>query len=259
VKSVFDRGMAMRFQGAVVLITGGTRGIGLQAARGFAAEGGAVTVVARDSATGKQAVRDVDGVSFVQCDVRHADECEQAVGEVLRTHGRLDVLVNNAGVIYRNRTIDETTEEEWDTTFEVNVRGAFLMSKYAIQALQEDKGNIVNVSSYAGLVGFAGAAAYAASKAALVNLTRTMALDHAGEGVRVNCVCPGSVDTEMIQDAWRSYGDLAEAERLWKAKHPLGRIARPDEVSRAILFLASGEASFITGAALPVDGGITAG
>jgi len=259
VKSVFDRGMVMRFQGAVVLITGGTRGIGLQVARGFAAEGGLVTVVGRDSGTGKEAVRAVDGISFIQCDVRRAEDCKRAIADVLRTHGRLDVLVNNAGVIYRNRTVDQTTEEEWDTTFEVNVRGAFLMSKYAIQTLREAKGNIVNVSSYVGLVGFAGAAAYAASKAALVNLTRTMALDHAGEGVRINCVCPGSVDTEMIRDAWRSYGDVAEAEQLWNAKHPLGRIAKPDEVSRAILFMASSEASFITGAALPVDGGITAG
>jgi len=117
----------------------------------------------------------------------------------------------------------------------------------------------VNVASYVGLVGFAGAAAYAASKAALVNLTRSMALDHAHEQIRVNCVCPGSVDTDMVHQAWQLHGDVAEAQRLWAAKHPLGRIATPDEVAHAILFLASDEASFITGAALAVDGGITAG
>jgi NAD(P)-dependent dehydrogenase (short-subunit alcohol dehydrogenase family) len=110
-----------------------------------------------------------------------------------------------------------------------------------------------------GLVGSRGVAAYAASKAALVNLTRSMALDHAHERIRVNCVCPGSVDTEMIREAWRLYGDVAEAQRLYEAKHPLGRIATPDEVAHAILFLASDDANFVTGAALAVDGGITAG
>ncbi|MEJ2237850.1 MAG: glucose 1-dehydrogenase [Gemmatimonadales bacterium] len=249
----------MRFKGAVVLVTGGTRGIGQQAARDFVSEGASVSILGRDSTAIAKLGRDVGEISFVQCDLRRAEQCEQAIRQVLEAHGRLDVLVNNAGVIFRNRTVEQTTEEEWDTTFGVNVRGAYLMSKYAIGSLRNSGGNIVNVSSYVGLVGFAGAAAYAASKAALVNLTRTMALDHAGEGVRVNCVCPGSVDTEMIRAAWRSHGDPAEAERLWKAKHPLGRIAKPDEVSRAILFLASDEASFITGAALPVDGGITAG
>jgi meso-butanediol dehydrogenase/(S,S)-butanediol dehydrogenase/diacetyl reductase len=110
-----------------------------------------------------------------------------------------------------------------------------------------------------GLVGFAGASAYAASKAAILNLTRSMALDHAKEGIRVNAVCPGSVDTDMIHTAWEQFGDVEQARKLWAEKHPLGRIASPEEVAQAILFLASEEASFITGATLPVDGGITAG
>ena len=117
----------------------------------------------------------------------------------------------------------------------------------------------MNVSSYVGLVGFKGAAAYAASKAAVVNLTKTLALDHAEEGVRVNCVCPGSVDTDMIRKAWQDTGDPAAAAARWAAKHPLGRIAGVDEVAQSVLFLASADASFITGVALPVDGGITAG
>ena len=133
------------------------------------------------------------------------------------------------------------------------------MCKYALPALRETKGCIVNLSSYVGLVGFAGTAAYAASKAAILNLTRSMALDHAREGIRVNAVCPGSVDTEMIHTAWQQFGDVERARMLWAEKHPLGRIATPEEVGRAILFLSSKDASFITGAALPVDGGITAG
>jgi NAD(P)-dependent dehydrogenase (short-subunit alcohol dehydrogenase family) len=191
-------------------------------------------------------------------DVTQARDCEHAVGRAVDEFGRLDILVNGAGVIYRNRTIEQTTEEEWDSTFDTNVKGAFLMCKYAMPALRLTRGNIVNIASYVGLVGFAGASAYAASKAALVNLTRSLALDHAREGIRVNCVCPGSVDTDMIHNAWRLYGDVEKAQRVWAEKHPLGRIATPDEVARAILFLAGDEASFITGAALPVDGGITA-
>jgi len=133
------------------------------------------------------------------------------------------------------------------------------MCKNVLPALREAKGCIVNMSSYVGLVGFAGTSAYAASKAAIINLTRSIALDHAKEGIRVNAVCPGSVDTEMIHAAWEQFGDVEQARKLWAEKHPLGRIASADEVGRAILFLASNEASFITGAALPVDGGITAG
>ena len=144
----------------------------------------------------------------------------------LDRHGRIDILVNAAGIIHRNRTLEQHTEAEWDETFDTNVKGAFLMSRSALPHLRAVRGAIVNVASYAGLVGFAGAAAYAASKAALVNLTRTIALDHAAEGVRANCVCPGSVDTDMIREAWRLTGAV--------------------------------DAGFITGVALPVDGGITA-
>jgi len=249
----------MRFENRVAIITGGTRGIGVAAARLFTTEGGTVVAVARDVTQGEAAVAGMPRASFLAADVRLAADCERVVRETVRIHSRLDVLINSAGVIYRNRTVEQTTDEEWDTTFDINVKGAFLMSRSALQALRDVSGNIVNVASYVGLVGFAGAAAYAASKAALVNLTRTMALDHAREGVRVNCVCPGSVDTEMIRSAWRAHENPLEAERLWGEKHPLGRIATPEEVARTMLFLASDDASFITGAALPVDGGITAG
>ena len=188
-----------------------------------------------------------------------AADCERIVTRTLDLHARLDVLVNCAGVIFRNRTVEGTSEEEWDATFDVNVKGTFLMSKYALPALRETKGCIVNVASYVGLVGFAGASAYAASKAAILNLTRSMALDHAKEDIRVNAVCPGSVDTDMIHAAWQQFGDVEQARKLWAEKHPMGRIATPGEVGRAILFLASEEASFITGTSLAVDGGITAG
>ena len=247
----------MRLQNKIALLTGGNRGIGLATARLFVSEGAQVIIAARDRDSGEAAARELGGL-FVSTDVRVAADCERTVAAARHTYGRLDVLVNGAGVIYRNRTVDQTTEDEWDAVMDTNVKGAFLMCKYALPLLRESRGNIVSIASYVGLVGFKGAAAYTASKAALVNLTRTLALDHAPEGIRANCVCPGSVATEMIFEAWKQYGDVEEAKKVWAAKHPLGRIAAPEEIARAILFLASDEATFITGVALPVDGGVTA-
>ena len=249
----------MRLSNRVALITGGNRGIGLAAAHLFAKEEAKVMLFARDQAKGEAEAKSIPNARFVQGDVTKEDDCKRAVEEAVRMFGGLDILVNCAGIIYRNRTVEQTTEEEWNATFDVNVKGTFLMCKHAMPALRERKGCIVNMSSYVGLVGFRGASAYAASKAAIINLTRSMALDHAKEGVRVNAVCPGSVDTEMIHAAWKKFGDVEEARRLWSEKHPMGRIARPDEVAQAILFLASDDASFITGTALAVDGGILAG
>jgi NAD(P)-dependent dehydrogenase (short-subunit alcohol dehydrogenase family) len=248
---------SMRFADKVALITGGNRGIGLATARAFVSEGARVALVARGRQQGEEAARSLQAI-FLPTDVRLAADCQRAVEETLKAYGRLDVLVNGAGVFFRIRTVEQTTEEEWDATVETNLKGAFLMSKFALPALRQSRGVIVNIASYAGLVGYAGGAAYTASKGALVNLTRTMALDHAREGIRVNCVCPGSVETEMIHEAWRLYGDEAEASRVWAAKHPLGRVAQPEEIARTILFLASDDASFVTGAALAVDGGLSA-
>ena len=248
----------MRLSNRVTLITGGNRGIGLATARLFAEEGARVVLLGRDQAKGESEAGSIPNAKFIQGDVTKAEDCRRAVEESTRMFGGLDILVNCAGIIYRNRTVEQTTEEEWDATFDVNVKGTFLMCKHVMPALRERKGCIVNLSSYVGLVGFRGASAYAASKAAIINLTRSMALDHAREGVRVNAVCPGSVDTEMIHAAWEKFGDMEEARRLWSEKHPVGRIAQPEEVARTILFLASDDASFITGTALAVDGGLTA-
>lgn len=242
----------------VALISGGTRGIGLATGRILAERGARVVLVGRRQRDRLEA-EGLGSATLLKGDVRSAEDVASVVSQTLDLHGRLDIVVNSAGVIYRNRTVEEHTEEEWDTTFDTNVRGTFLMCRAALPALRRSRGTIVNVASYVGLVGFRGAAAYAASKAAVVNLTRTLALDHAAEGIRVNCVCPGSVDTDMIHAAWADAADPADAARRWAEKHPLGRIASPEEVARSIAFLASDEASFLTGVALPVDGGITAG
>jgi NAD(P)-dependent dehydrogenase (short-subunit alcohol dehydrogenase family) len=248
----------MRFSDKSVLVTGGNRGIGLAVVKLFAAEGARVAFVARDAERGAAVAAEIPGSVFIPSDVQNALDCQRAVQITLEHFGKLDVLINGAGVFYRNRTVEQTTEQEWDATLGTNLKGAFLLCKYAVPHLRESKGNIVSIASYVGLVGFAGSSAYAASKAGLVNLTRSMALDHAREGIRVNCVCPGSVDTDMIHDAWEAYGDVEQAKRVWADKHPIGRIATPQEVAQSVAFLASDAASFITGAALSVDGGLTA-
>jgi meso-butanediol dehydrogenase/(S,S)-butanediol dehydrogenase/diacetyl reductase len=250
----------MKLAHQVALITGGNRGIGLATARLFTQEGARVVIVGRDADAGRAALSQLSNAIFVQANVTRAEDCQRAVEETIRAFGQLNILFNNAGIILRNRNVEATTEAEWDATMETNVKSIFLMSRAALPHLRAAGGGaIVNTASYVGLVGFPGLAAYAASKGAVVNLTRAMALDHARDKIRVNCICPGSVETDMIHSAWRAYGDVEEAARVWAAKHPMNRIASPDEVARVVLFLASADSSFITGAAIPVDGGITAG
>ncbi|HZQ05931.1 MAG TPA: glucose 1-dehydrogenase [Anaerolineae bacterium] len=256
----------MKLSNKVALITGGNRGIGLATARLFLREGARVAIIGRDAHAGQAALEQLHQHSsetdaiFLQCNVTRASECERVVQETVRAFGQLDVLFNNAGIILRNRNIEATTEDEWDATMDTNVKSVFLLSRAALPHLRAVGGGaIINTSSYIGLVGAPGLAAYAASKGAVVNLTRSMALDYARENIRINCICPGSVETDMIHAAWQLYGDVDEAARVWAAKHPMNRIASPDEVARLVLFLASEDSSFITGAAVPIDGGITAG
>jgi NAD(P)-dependent dehydrogenase (short-subunit alcohol dehydrogenase family) len=250
----------MKLLNHVALITGGNRGIGLATAKLFVAEGARVAIVGRDENAGRAAVATLRDAIFIPADVTRADDCERTVHETVRAFGRLDILFNNAGIILRNRSVEATSEAEWDATMNTNVKSVYLMSRAALPHLRAAGGGaIVNTASYVGLVGFPGLAAYAASKGAVVNLTRAMALDHAKENLRVNCICPGSVETDMIHHAWKLYGDVDQAARVWAAKHPMNRIASPEEIARVVLFLASDDSSFITGAAIPIDGGITAG
>jgi NAD(P)-dependent dehydrogenase (short-subunit alcohol dehydrogenase family) len=252
----------MRLQGKVSLITGGTSGIGEATAVLFAREGAKVAITGRNDSRGHQVtarILEAGGEAiFIPTDVRHAGDCKRAVDETLRAWGRLDILFNNAGIFYPQTALD-CTEEEWDLQIDINLKGTFLMSKFALPPmLAQHSGVIINNSSGWGIVGGDRAVAYCASKGGVVLLTKAMAIDHGRQGIRVNCICPGDVDTPMLpEDArlrgleWKTY--LAGCEN-----RPMGRIGRPEEIAKAVLFLASEDSSFMTGAALVVDGGGTA-
>lgn len=248
--------------GKRALISGGASGIGRATALLFAQEGAAVAIVDLDDVHGKaveQEIRERGGKGlFIHGDVSRPDDCRRAVEEAVRTFGGLDILFNNAGII-RRATVVDTTEEEWDRVIAVNLRSAFLLSKYALPyMIGAGGGSIIHNASGWGLVGGPRAAAYCASKGALVNLTRAMAIDHGAQNIRVNCICPGDTDTQMLRHEARQLGQDEERFLAEAADRPLRRIARPEEIARAVLFLASDAASFVTGAVLAVDGGASA-
>ncbi|HEY4705776.1 MAG TPA: SDR family NAD(P)-dependent oxidoreductase [Thermoplasmata archaeon] len=252
----------MRFSGRVVLVTGGTSGIGLAAARAFLEEGARVAIVGRRADRGRVAVRTLRRVSedvrFLRGDVSRSADVRRLVGSVLRASGGIDVLFNNAGV-YLQKPVQATTEREWDRQLAVNLKGYFLMAREVVSAMRRrGGGSIVNNCSISAHVGIAGEAAYAASKAGALLLTKVLAVELARYGIRVNSVSPGVIRTDMYDEWLRDQPDPRAAERAEIARHPLGRLGTPEDVVRAVLFLASDDAAFITGADLPVDGGYLA-
>ena len=253
----------MRLAKKVAVITGAASGIGRATGLLFADEGAAVAVVDLDEAGARavaQAIRDEGGQAMaIGADVSQAGDCQRAVQTVVETWGGLDILFNNAGIIRRADAVS-TTEEEWDRVMAVNVKSVFLMSKYAVPVMvQSGGGSIVNTASGWGLVGGRNALAYCASKAAVVNMTRAMALDHGPQQIRVNCICPGDTDTGMLREEARQLAEPEVTFLAGAADRPLGRVGTPQEVADAVLYLASDAASFVTGAALVVDGGGLAG
>jgi NAD(P)-dependent dehydrogenase (short-subunit alcohol dehydrogenase family) len=254
----------MRLAGKTALITGATSGIGKATAILFAEEGAGVAVIGRDDDRGRAVEEEICSAGgqaiFVRADVRRADDCRRAVGETVDAFGRLDVLFNNAGVYVANDAIG-CSEEEWDAQVDTSLKGTFLMSKFALpHMVAQGSGSIVNCSSGWGLVGGEKAAAYCAAKGGMVVMTKAMALDHGRQGIRVNAVCPGDTDTPMEREDAKSRGLSWDEYVRWAVEgRPISRMASPEEVARAVLFLASEESSFITGAALPVDGGGVAG
>jgi NAD(P)-dependent dehydrogenase (short-subunit alcohol dehydrogenase family) len=242
-----------RFEGRSVLVTGAGSGIGYEMGRLFRAEGATVYAADLDPSAVPE------GTTGVRVDVADPASVAAVVARVAAETGRLDVLCNNAG---RSSVTDPVacTVEDWDATFAVNARGVFLGTKYALPImLDQGAGAIVNTASVAGMVGLPDRAAYCASKGAVIALTRQVAVQYAGTGVRCNCVCPGTVDSPWVGRLLAAAGDPAAARAALVARQPMGRLGHPTEIAQAALYLASDDAAFITGTALVIDGGLAAG
>lgn len=244
------------------MITGGGTGIGRAIAMAFAREGASVAVAGRRMEKVKEvasAIEKQGGAALaVQCDVANAKDAERAISETAKKFGKFDVLVNNAGTLSVS-TVDTISEDDWDRVITVNLKGPFLMSRAALKEFRKNGGGtVVNIGSVLGLVAMKDRAAYCASKGGVTMLTKAMALDHAHENVRVNCICPSIVETELVKGL---FDDSEQGKRLKQSRMgtiPLGRFGKPADVADLAVFLASDESSWLTGTAIPLDGGLTA-
>lgn len=247
--------MRKQFEGKVAIVTGGSFGIGRATAIAFASRGAKVSVVdwIEDSETLNLIKAAGGDAIFVKCDVSKDADVKAMVEKTVNTFGKLDYAFNNAGIEGVSAITHECTEEIWDKTVGVNLKGVWLCMKYEIQQmLKQGKGAIVNTASIAGLVGFQGLPAYTSSKHGVIGLTKTAALEYAKLGIRVNAVCPGVIKTPMID---RFTGKNKEAEKQFENMEPVGRMGQPEEVAEAAIWLCSDAASFVTGDAMAVDGG----
>ena len=249
------------FAGKRVLVSGGTRGIGNAIVNAFNEAGARVAVNGRTTDSVERAINEFsDNTRLFAApgDVGTVSGCENTVNSAIKILGGLDILVNSAGIGV-DAPIEESDESLWDMTLNVNLKGTFFCCRSALEALRESKGNIVNIASDAGLMGNPESSIYCASKGGVVNMTRAMALELAPQ-IRVNCVCPGYVDTDMVRRDWIDKSDdPAGLEKMLHDYAPMKRMATPEEIASAVLYLASAESDFITGSALQIDGGSTAG
>jgi len=251
-----------RYTGKVALVSGAGSGIGRAAALLFAAEGAAVGLLDIDPAGGGKTLEMINSrggkAALLSGDVTSAADVSRVIEQIESKYDRIDVLFNNAG-IELSRPLHQTSEQEWDRVLAVNLKGMFLLAKAVLPIMMGQKsGAIVNTSSISGMLGWPAYAAYSTSKGGVIQLTRQMAVDYAAYNIRVNCICPGTTLTPLIERLFELEEDPETAKQVIAARHPLGRFAQPEEIAQAVLFLASEEASFITGAVLPVDGGYTA-
>jgi NAD(P)-dependent dehydrogenase (short-subunit alcohol dehydrogenase family) len=249
--------------GKIALITGAASGIGRATALLFAREGATIAIADINQQAGVavagEVIQNGNKAIFEHADVTQAADCQRVVERTIRDFGSIHILFNNAGII-RRASVPELSEEDWDQVMAVNVKSIFLMSRQAIPVMvKAGGGSIINTASGWGLVGGPRAAAYCASKGAVVLLTKAMAIDHGPQKIRVNCICPGDTDTVMLRNEAQQLGEREDHFLAESARRPLGRIGKPEEIAHAALYLASDASSFVTGTALVVDGGGLAG
>jgi NAD(P)-dependent dehydrogenase (short-subunit alcohol dehydrogenase family) len=257
-----DKNGSARLHGRVALVTGGAQGIGRAIAALFQSSGACVFILDRDENTAQKTAAALSAsnpstpVRYLAVDLQHQAEIQSAVNAIRKLHDRVDILVNNAG-IEMDKSLDKLTIAEWDLVMNVNLRGAFLLAKELLPLFAESGASIVNISSIHASHAFPDSIPYACSKAAMVALTRNLALDLASRHIRVNCICPGYIDTRLWEQYLRSSPHPAEVAEQTAALHPVGRRGVPHDVAEAALFLASDSSGFITGTDLVVDGGLT--
>ena len=256
------KGELTSLDGKVAIITGAAKGIGLGCARVLGAAGAAIAAIDIDEPALQQATQHLRdnrvSVEAYCANVSSKEAVDGAIQAIGVRFGRIDVVVNNAGV-HDSKGVEAASEGDWDRIISTNLNSIYLVTKAALPHLKVTHGNIVNMGSMVGLVGQGSAGAYSATKGAIVALTKNMALDFASSGIRVNCVCPGWVETPLVNLWFAAQPDESAARNYINSVHPLGRIASPDEIGQAVLFLAAPLGSFVTGVALPVDGGVTLG
>jgi NAD(P)-dependent dehydrogenase (short-subunit alcohol dehydrogenase family) len=251
---------AKRLQDKVAIITGGSSGIGLATTLRFLDEGAKVVTADLKDAPREVGVKPANGSAafFMQTDVSRESQVYELMRQTVDKYGRIDVLVNNAGIELAKKVTD-STEEEWDRLMGVNLKGVFLCSKAAVSEMRRTGGGlIVNVASELGLVGGTEIAAYCASKGGVIQLTRAMAIDHAADDIRINCICPGPINTPLLDRIIESSADPESERQITREKTLLKRLGEPEEIANVILFLASEESSYMTGSIVVVDGGLTA-
>jgi len=246
----------MKLKNKVVLITGGSRGIGKSIAELFVIEGAKVVLTSKNQKRLRDTANGMKNTIFFPGDIRNSKDVKRIVKSTIRKFGRIDILVNNAGILPKIKPIDKITDVEWNETIDVNLTGHFRFTREVIPHMKENGGSIINISSDAGLKAFENffADAYVSSKAAIILLTKSWALQYARDKIRVNCICSAVVDTDMTKELW-----LKTKQRRKNAEdeHPLGRIGKTQDVANAALYFASDDSSWTTGAILPVDGGVS--
>ena len=249
--------IGVRLKKKVALITGGSRGIGKAVAELFLKEGAEIVITSKNQKQLQQTSKEIGNPFFVAGDIRNENDVKNVIHKTIKKFGRIDILVNNAGVFPKIKPLDKITEKEWNEIIDVNLNGHFRFTKYVIPQMKKNGGSIINISSDAGLKAFENfyADAYVAAKAAIILLTKSWALEYAKNNIRVNCVCASVVDTDMTRNFWLN---TKEKRQITAAKHPLGRIGTGGDVAKAVLYFASDDSSWTTGAILPVDGGVSA-